>query len=115
MFAADADDAYIMDHLGQDHEMVRRLHDLMEIVVEVRGKRGRTRSGGEPQQTTFAQGTPLGIVVRACPFVPGIILARLLVGSRGGCPVRAAVLRFRRQWRNVPVWRIAGDRRSSLS
>src|SRR5205085_8290444 len=50
-------DAGIVHHFGEDHHGVGRLHDLVEIVVEVVGKRRRSRGGTKTQQTTLTERT----------------------------------------------------------
>src|SRR5439155_20824818 len=66
------DDPRVVHHLGEDHDGVRRLHDLVEVVVEVVRENGRTRRGPESEQTALAERSALGIVVRAGPLQTGI-------------------------------------------
>jgi hypothetical protein len=52
-------------HLGEDHHVVGRLHDLMEVVVEVVRQDRRAGRRAEAQQAPFAERTTFGIVVGA--------------------------------------------------
>src|SRR5262249_41112076 len=57
VLSAHADDPRIVDHLVEDHHRVTRLHDLLQIVVEVIGQRGWSRRRTEPEQTPLSEGT----------------------------------------------------------
>ena len=77
MLRVHADDAGIVDHLGEDHHGVRRLHDLVEVVVEVVRQRRRSRRGSEPEEAALAEGTAFGIVVGAGRGLEAAVVVRL--------------------------------------
>ena len=62
VLAVQANDAGIMDHLDQNHYVIGCLHNRLEVVVGA-GQDRWTAGRADPQETTLAQGTPLGVVV----------------------------------------------------
>jgi hypothetical protein len=106
-------DARVMNHLRQNHDRIRGLHDLMEIVVEIVRQRRRARCGTESEQATLAERPLLGIIESA--------------GRRGSAALAlwGCGLRRRPGGRDSPtcglvvgrqpaVWRIDDDRCSNL-
>src|SRR3989442_3803277 len=63
MRAADTDDARVVNHLVEDHDGVARLHDLLQVVVEVIGKRGRSRRRAKTEQAPLGERARFGTVV----------------------------------------------------
>ena len=59
MRPADRDDARVVHHLGQDHEVLGRLHDLQVVVV---GARVHRRAGVKAHKTSVGEGPVLVIV-----------------------------------------------------
>ena len=59
--AFSADDARVVDHLDQDHHRVRRLHDLVVVVVD-RSAASAGRRSAEADQAALAERATLGTV-----------------------------------------------------
>src|SRR5260370_8242994 len=58
-------DTCVVNHFGEDHDRVRSLHDLMHIVIEIVGQRGRTGGGTESEQAALAERPLLRIIESA--------------------------------------------------
>ena len=91
VLAADADDARVVDHLHQDHHVIRRLHDLEVVVVEV--IRHERRGRPERQQAALGERPELGVIVLAAAAITSwraLLAARArLGGQRRNAAVRA--------------------------
>ena len=117
MAAVHPDDAHVVHHLRQNHHGIGRLHDLMQVVVEVGGKNRRSGSRAETEQAAFGERTNLRVVVGVRPLESRIVLAGGLVGCRprrivGGA---APLLRFGRQRRHAAVGRVDDEGRALLA
>ena len=101
------DDARVVHHLDEDHDVRRRLHDLLEVVVEHRQHR-RTGDRPEAHDAAFAERPLFGVVVGARrPRLD--VLGR--VGSRRRAqPRRVALHRFRERRRNLAIRRVDDHR-----
>ena len=91
-----------------------RLHNLVQIVVEVIRQSRRAGGGGEAEQASLAERTALGIVVGAGRLQTGIA-AFLRVGSRPRAFSRQTCPGFRVVRRYAAIGRIDHDRRPDLS
>src|SRR5215469_9910356 len=102
-----------MDHFGEDHDVVRGLNDLVQVVVEVSGQGRRAGSRTKSQDAPLTQGAEFGIIVRAGRLQSGIAALRG-IRCRSDDSSPEASSRGRRQWWNLPIGRIDDDRRSLL-
>ena len=89
---------------------VLRLHDLVEVVVEVGRQNRRARRRAEADDASLAERTLLGIVVGVGAFEPWVVFANGLVRRRPEDARRIPCLRFIGELGDAAVWRVDEER-----
>src|SRR5258708_39926074 len=84
MLGVHAHNSGVVHHLREDHDGIRCLHDLMEVVVKVVWQNGRSRGGSKTQKAALGKRTAFGIVISARSFLQSWIAAL----RRVRCPAR---------------------------
>ena len=109
-----ADDTRVVHHLGEDDDGVLRLHDLLQVVVEVVRQRRRSRRVAEAEQAALGERAQLGTVERS-----GRSGRRRFAGVWRDRAARrepgVSLARFRLHGRDLAVGRIHDERAALLS